>query len=119
LPRTGTWKCRFNGDAAIYAADNSNTPAPDVEANGPAQDGMAQSGLFRVGAYSLVVYSQGDPVSQIASDLDGSCLVDGGDVALLLLDMGTTGGPADLDGDGWVTNSDLAFLLMDFGLSCP
>ena len=119
LPRSGTWKCRFNADASGYASDNGGTPSPDVDTMGTAWDGMAQSGLFRVGAYSLVVYSQGDPVSQIASDLDGSCLVDGGDVALLLLDMGTAGGPADLDGDGWVSNSDLALLLMDFGLTCP
>ena len=119
LPRAGTWKCRFNSDAAIYATDNSGTPSPDVDASATAWDGMAQSGLFRVGPYSLVVYSQGDPVSTLASDLDQSCLVDGGDVALLLLDMGTAGGPADLDGDGLVTNSDLAFLLMDFGLTCP
>jgi 1,4-alpha-glucan branching enzyme len=119
LPRSGTWKCRFNSDASIYATDNANTPAPDVEANGPAWDGLAQSGTFRVGAYALVVYSQGDLPPALPADLDGNCIVDGGDVAFLLLDMGAAGGPADLDADGLVTNSDLAVLLLDFGSTCP
>jgi 1,4-alpha-glucan branching enzyme len=118
LPRSGTWKCRFNSDSTVYASDYSNTPAPDVDANGPAWDGMAQSGVFRVGAYAVVVYSQGDPVPANPADLDGNCVVDGGDVGLLLLDMGTVGGPSDLDGDGMVNSGDVAWLLLDFGWTC-
>jgi hypothetical protein len=71
-----------------------------------------------VGAYAMVVYSQGDPTPTNPADLDGSCIVDGGDVAFLLLDMGSVGGPADLDADGIVTGSDLALILLDFGWTC-
>jgi 1,4-alpha-glucan branching enzyme len=120
LPRAGTWRCRFNGDASTYASDYGNTPNPDVEANGPAFDGMPTSGTFRVGPYALVVYSQGDPQTPgNPADLDGSCTVDAGDVAFLLLDFGSIGGPSDLDGDGVVDNGDVAMVLLDFGWTCP
>ena len=76
LPRSGTWHCRFNGDWTGYSSDFGNAQALDVEANGYAYDGLGQSGVFKVGPYSMVVYSQGDPVSQIPADLDGSCLVE-------------------------------------------
>jgi hypothetical protein len=39
-------------------------------------------------------------------------------VGLLLLDMGTVGGPGDLDGDGSVNSGDVAWLLLDFGWTC-
>lgn len=54
------------------------------------------------------------------ADLDGSGTVDGGDVALMLLDWGPVTGatPADLDSDGAVTGSDLGLMLMSVG-ACP
>jgi len=52
------------------------------------------------------------------TDVDGSGMVDAGDVAVLLLDFGVAGSPADVDGDGLVTGSDLAMLLLDFGAAC-
>jgi enterochelin esterase-like enzyme len=52
------------------------------------------------------------------TDVDGSGMVDAGDVSLLLLDFGMTGSPADVDADGAVTGSDLAMLLLDFGAAC-
>jgi 1,4-alpha-glucan branching enzyme len=118
LPRSGVWKCRFNSDSSAYATDYSNTPALDVDANGPAWDGMAQSGTFRVGAYAMVVYSQGDPAPANPADLDGNCVVDAGDVSFVLLDFGSIGGPSDLDGDGVVGSGDVALLLLDFGWTC-
>jgi 1,4-alpha-glucan branching enzyme len=119
LPRTGTWKCRFNGDSSLYASDYSNTPNPDVEANGQPYDGMPTSGTFRVGAYALVVYSQGDAqVPGNPADLDGSCVVDSGDVSFVLLDFGSAGGPSDLDGDGVVGSGDVAMILLEFGWTC-
>jgi hypothetical protein len=119
LPRTGTWKCRFNSDSSLYASDYSNTPNPDVEANGQAYDGMPTSGTFRVGAYALVVYSQGDAqVPGNPADLDGSCVVDAGDVSFVLLDFGSAGGPSDLDGDGVVGSGDVAMILLEFGWTC-
>ena len=119
LPRAGTWKCRFNSDSSLYASDYSNTPSPDVEANGQAYDGMPTSGTFRVGAYALVVYSQGDAqVPGNPADLDGSCVVDAGDVSFVLLDFGSVGGPSDLDGDGVVGSGDVAMILLEFGWTC-
>jgi len=119
MPRPGLWKCRFNGDWTGYSSDFGNTQSLDVEANGYAYDGLGQSGVFKVGPYSIVVYSQGDvQVPGNPADLDASCAVDAGDVAFLLLDMGTAGGPADLDADGIVTGSDLALILLDFGWTC-
>jgi hypothetical protein len=119
MPRPGLWKCRFNGDWTGYSSDFGNTQSLDVEANGYAYDGLGQSGVFSIGPYTILVYSQGDvQVPGNPADLDASCTVDGGDVAFLLLDMGAEGGPADLDADGIVTSSDLALILLDFGWTC-
>jgi len=118
MPRSGTWHCRFAGDATAYGSDYANVFSGNVQADGYAYDGLAQSGVFNLGAYSIAVYSQGDATPSNPADLDGSCVVDGGDVALLLLDIGSLGGPADLDGDGIVTLSDLAFMLLDYGWTC-
>ena len=52
------------------------------------------------------------------SDLDANGSVDFGDLALLLLDMDTAGGPADLDASGVVDLADMALLLQDVG-PCP
>ena len=53
------------------------------------------------------------------SDLDGSGSVDGGDLALAVLDYGAClACPADLDGNGEVGFSDLAIILLDYG-PCP
>lgn len=48
------------------------------------------------------------------ADLDGTGTIDGGDLALMLLQFGE-GGPADLDRDGAVSAGDVALLLLDFG----
>jgi hypothetical protein len=72
-----------------------------------------------VGAYALVVYSQGDAVVPgNPADLDGSCTVDAGDVAFVLLDFGSVGGSNDLDGDGVVGSGDVAMILLEFGWTC-
>ncbi len=119
LPRSGTWKCRFNSDWNGYSSDYSNTPSVEVEANGGSYDGLNQSASFNVGGYSVVVYSQGDAQTPgNPADIDGNCVIDSGDIALLLLDIGTLGGPGDLDGDGVVSISDVALLLLDMGWSC-
>ena len=119
LPRPGLWHCRFNGDWTGYSSDFGNTQALDVEANGYAYDGLAQSGLFKVGPYSIVVYSQGDvQVPGNPADLDGSCTVDAGDIAIALLDFGTTGGASDLDQSGTVDSGDIAIVLLEFGWTC-
>lgn len=55
------------------------------------------------------------------SDLDGSGLVDTGDMAILLMLFGPTLPPfrfADLDSTGWINMGDLAILLMNYGEQC-
>ncbi|MBX3354456.1 MAG: hypothetical protein KF724_02015 [Phycisphaeraceae bacterium] len=51
-------------------------------------------------------------------DLDGSGVIDGADLALLLGAWGGSG-PADLDGNGTVDGADLAILLGEWGTECP
>jgi hypothetical protein len=64
-----------------------------------------------------VVYSQDGAVVGNPADLDGSCLVDSGDLAIMLLDFGGPGS-GDLDGDGEISSADVSLLLLDFGWSC-
>ncbi len=119
LPRGGMWKCRLNSDWNGYSSDYVNTLCVDVEANGPAYDGMGQSAVFNIGAYSFVVYSQGNEAQPpLAGDLDGSCSVDAGDIGALLLLFGNSGGPGDLDGSGTVDSGDIGSLLLLFGNGC-
>jgi len=49
------------------------------------------------------------------ADLDGSGEVDGGDLAVLLMDYGCSGGLADFDGSGLVDGGDIAVLLLYYG----
>ena len=53
------------------------------------------------------------------ADVDGNRVVDGADIALLLLDFGPCAGcPADLDGSDAVDSADVSVLLLEFG-ACP
>jgi len=117
MPRSGMWRCRMNSDWNGYANDYANTLCVDVEANGNSYDGLSQSAVLNIGAYSFVVYSQDGAVVGNPADLDGSCLVDSGDLAVMLLDFGGPG-PGDLDGDGEISSADVSLLLLDFGWSC-
>jgi hypothetical protein len=56
--------------------------------------------------------------SDCPGDLDGSGLVDAGDIGSLLVLFGETGGPGDLDGSGLVDAGDIGSLLVLFG-ECP
>lgn len=58
VPRAGTWKVRFNGDAVAYSGDFGNTLMTDVDARPDGADGLAQSIDVNVGAYSVVILSQ-------------------------------------------------------------
>ena len=119
MPRGGMWKCRFNSDWNGYSSDFANTASLDVDANGYAYDGLPQSATLNIGPYSVLVYSQGDAqVPGNPADLDGSCVVDSGDVSFVLLDFGSAGGPSDLDGDGVVGSGDVAIILLEFGWTC-
>ena len=52
------------------------------------------------------------------ADLDGSDVIDFGDLLLVLSMWGAAGSPADLDGDGIVDFGDLLILLAAWG-PCP
>lgn len=69
--------------------------------------------------YALAWWAVRDP-GDCPADLNGDCLVDAVDIALLLEAWGDDrcGHPADLDRDGIVGESDLDILLDAFG-SCP
>ena len=117
MPRTGMWRCRMNSDWNGYANDYANTLCVDVEANGNSYDGLSQSAVLNVGAYSFVVYSQDGAVQGNPADLDGNCIVDSGDLGIQLLDIGGPGA-GDLDGDGEVTSADVGLLLLETGWTC-
>ncbi|HVO31961.1 MAG TPA: alpha-amylase family glycosyl hydrolase [bacterium] len=58
FPRSGTWHVRFNGDWTGYSPLFDDTPSNDVNAGGPARDGLPFSGAVGVGPYSVVILSQ-------------------------------------------------------------
>jgi len=58
LPRGGTWKVRFNGDARVYGADFGDTPAADVVAWTGGMHGLPFHGSTAVGPYALTILSQ-------------------------------------------------------------
>lgn len=82
------------------------------------------SATFNIGAYSFVVYSQGnESAPPLAGDLDASCAVDAGDVGSLLLmfgpcPTGASGCDGDLDASGSVDAGDIGAMLLLFGNTC-
>jgi 1,4-alpha-glucan branching enzyme len=111
VPRSGTWKVRFNSDWVGYSADYGNFGAFDVNSDPWGYDGMSHSCNFRVGPYSVVVYSQSPPSRY---DLNGDFNVNGADLGMLLSQWGTAG-TADFDGNGQVNGADLGSLLANWG----
>ncbi len=66
--------------------------------------------------YTISRFFLGSASTPCPSDLDGTGVVDGADIAILLDGWGTAGG--DVDGDGVTDASDIATLLSAWG-SCP
>jgi 1,4-alpha-glucan branching enzyme len=58
FPAPGRWAVRLNSDSAVYASDFGSHQALDLDADGEAMDGCAQSGLVSVGPYSMLVLSR-------------------------------------------------------------
>ena len=111
LPRSGTWKVRFNSDWNGYSADYGNYGAFDVNADGFGNDGLPFSGNFRIGPYSTVIFSQSTPSRY---DLNGDWTVNGSDLGNLLAQWGGPGS-ADFNGDGVVNGADLGGMLASWG----
>ncbi|MEY3021139.1 MAG: 1,4-alpha-glucan branching enzyme GlgB [Planctomycetota bacterium] len=117
FPRDGRWKVRFNSDWAGYDLSFANTGTFDLDAtyNQP-WDGLPASGGFDIGAYTCVIFSQGDPPpAGNPADINGDGTVNGQDLAALLGSWGASGGAADVNGDGTVNGADLAVLLAEWG----
>ncbi len=111
LPRSGTWKVRFNSDWNGYSADYGNYGAFDVNADGFGNDGLPFSGNFRIGPYSTVIFSQSTPSRY---DLNGDWTVNGSDLGNLLAQWGGPGS-ADFNADGVVNGADLGGMLAAWG----
>ncbi|MCE2882362.1 MAG: alpha amylase C-terminal domain-containing protein [Planctomycetaceae bacterium] len=117
FPRDGRWKVRFNSDWNGYDASFGNTGTYDLDAsNATPWDGLPASGIFDIGPYSCVVFSQGDPpVETNPADVNGDGLVNGADLASVLSAWGTANAAADIDDNGVVNASDLARVLSAWG----
>lgn len=74
LPASGTWRLRLNSDWSGYSHAFGNHPSADVvsgteQGQDPAApvattaDGFPASGIFSIGSYSVLVYSQDKPVT--------------------------------------------------------
>jgi 1,4-alpha-glucan branching enzyme len=61
LPKSGLWKLRLNSDWQGYAADYEGVPSSDMNAEEGACDEYPYHGVFEVGPYSLLVFSQEKP----------------------------------------------------------
>ena len=58
FPTAGRWNVRFNSDASTYADMFGSHETFDLDADGPPMDGLDQSGVLSLGAYSLVIFSR-------------------------------------------------------------
>ncbi|MFO0828149.1 MAG: alpha-amylase family glycosyl hydrolase [Phycisphaerales bacterium] len=116
LPRLGIWKYHFNSDWSGYDPSFGTWPANDVAAENVPWDGMPYSGVFSVGPYTGLVYSQGDaPPPCAPADFDCDGTIGGADLAILLGAWGTS--TADLNADGTTNGADLAILLGAWGVA--
>jgi hypothetical protein len=73
---------------------------------------LVQLGITSAARLEVVMRTFGAPPRP--ADINGDCVVDGADLAILLGNWGTAG-PGDLDGDGVVGGADLAILLQNWG----
>jgi 1,4-alpha-glucan branching enzyme len=119
FPRDGRWKVRFNSDWNGYSSDFANTGTYDLDATyATPWDGMPASGIFDIGAYSCVIFSQGDPPPPTnPADIDGNGTVNAADLSALLSAWGTSNDAADLNNNGTVEAADLSILLSQWGWS--
>ncbi len=117
FPRDGHWHVRFNSDWNGYDASFANTTTVGLDATyATPWDGLGASGVFNIGAYSCVVFSQGAaPPTGNRADVDGSGAVDAADLSALLNAWGSSNAAADVNDSGIVDASDLAVVLSAWG----
>jgi 1,4-alpha-glucan branching enzyme len=112
MPRPGLWRVRLNSDWSGYSSDYANHPCFDTSTSQVAWDGLSQSALVSLGAYSIAIFSQGAPTRP--EDLNSDGRIDALDLSVLLANWGGAGS-GDLDGNGRVDGIDLSRLLAAWG----
>lgn len=131
----GTYTCNA-GNFLVFEDGPSETFEFQWATYADAADGAGQSRIFggihpsfddlparvvatqvaaRVMAKSNELFEPEFDGAPCAADLGGNGVVDGDDLAQLLILWGTAGGAADIDGDGVVGGEDLAVLLIQWG----
>lgn len=58
FPVAGVWKLRFNSNWQGYSDDFQGNPSGDVDAHPGAYDGLPCQGVFSIGPYSVLIFSQ-------------------------------------------------------------
>ena len=58
FPAAGSWKLRFNSNWQGYSEDFQGDPSSDVETQQGAYDGFPFHGVFAIGPYSVLIFSQ-------------------------------------------------------------
>ncbi len=58
FPAAGRWSVRFNSDATSYAHEFGGQDVFDLDADGEAMDGCAQSGLVSLAPYGVVILAR-------------------------------------------------------------
>jgi 1,4-alpha-glucan branching enzyme len=108
MPKSGRWRVRFNSDWNGYDASFANWNAYDTQAFAGSKDGLACNANIGLGAYSVVVLSQGT-----TPDINLSGMVDFRDMSVLAdywmesCDSWDACGGADFDMSGAVGFGDL------------
>ncbi|MEC8559992.1 MAG: alpha-amylase family glycosyl hydrolase, partial [Planctomycetota bacterium] len=120
FPSAGLWKAHFNSDDSAYDADFDGYGGFDLQTEQLPRDGMGQSGVVKIGPYSVVIFSQGEesseeePPAGIVGDYNDDGLVNGFDLGLLLGVWGMDSQLYDLNGDLLVNGADLSMLLANW-----
>ena len=115
FPHPGHWHCIFNSDAVEYDEfyENLGPTAIDTEPGG--WDGLEHSASFVLPAYTALVFSRTEhnpPEPYVRADINQDGLVNGADLALVLVEWGTDGPAADINEDAIVNGADLALILV-------
>lgn len=73
--------------------------------------------LSQVELTNMQLVAYGGSVRKIMGNVNGDCVIDDTDLAIVLEAFGTDDANADVDGSGLVDDTDLAIVLTNFGMS--
>ena len=80
---------------------------------------LGTASISEAGLDAFIVEAVECDEASLPGDLNGDCVVNGGDLGILVALWGEPGGIGDLDGDGTVGGGDLGVFLSYFGSTCP